>query len=110
MELAFCSVPDLLLRLVNGFYPQFFESTPSMIPCKPIGRRLTLFILSFFVFAIINNVNAQNGQALFMAKCASCHKMGQDMTGPNLEGVEAKWGGKREDLRLWVHNWKDAVA
>lgn len=36
--------------------------------------------------------------------------MGQDMTGPNLEGVEDKWGGNREHLKQWVHNWKDAVA
>jgi cytochrome c551/c552 len=81
-----------------------------MIPCKPIGRQLTLFLLSFFIFSAINNVNAQDGKALFMSKCASCHKMGADMTGPDLQGVEAKWGGDRAALRQWVHNWKDAVA
>lgn len=31
------------------------------------------------------------------------------MTGPNLEGVESKWGSRNE-LHTWVHNWKDAVA
>ena len=28
-----------------------------------------------------------------LAKCASCHTMGKDATGPNLQGVVGRWGG-----------------
>ncbi len=78
-----------------------------MIPSKPIGTRLTLTLFVFFTLSIIN-VSAQDGQSLFMSKCASCHKMGQDLTGPNLDGVEGRWDNDA-DLHLWIKNWKKAV-
>ena len=78
-----------------------------MIPCKPIGQRLTLLTLAFIIFSFIK-VAAQDGQSLFMSKCASCHKMGQDLTGPNLDGVETRWDSDA-DLHLWIKNWKKAV-
>jgi cytochrome c551/c552 len=53
---------------------------------------------------------AQDGRAIFMSKCASCHKLGGDLTGPNLQGVIDRWGGKMEDIRLWVHNYGQAVG
>lgn len=81
-----------------------------MIPCKPIGHKLTLTVLFFVLFSTINIVSAQDGKAIFEAKCASCHKMGQDMTGPDLAGVGDRWGGKTEDLHLWIKNWESAVA
>lgn len=80
-----------------------------MIPCKPIGHRLTLTLLSLFIFSAINIVSAQDGKAIFEAKCASCHKMGQDMTGPNLDGVESRWASL-DDMKVWIKNWKTAVA
>lgn len=79
-----------------------------MIPCKPAIRKL-LFILSFVVFSIIQ-VSAQDGAAIFKSKCASCHIMGRDATGPNLEGVLAKWDGNVDNLKLWIKNWRKAVA
>ncbi|MBL7749228.1 MAG: c-type cytochrome [Chitinophagaceae bacterium] len=79
-----------------------------MIPCKPIGQRLTLLFLSFFVFSIVN-VSAQDGKALFMGKCASCHAMGKDMTGPNLEGLEERWQNT-DQIKVWIKNWAKAVS
>ena len=104
MELAFCSVPDLLLRLVNGFYPQFFESTSAMIPCKPTGRRLILFLIFLITFSI-NNAFAQDGKALFMSNCASCHRVKGPSTGPELAGLESrhKWADHNELLK-WINN------
>ncbi|HEX7902933.1 MAG TPA: c-type cytochrome [Chitinophagaceae bacterium] len=80
-----------------------------MIPCKPIGQRLLITLLSFFVFSVVK-ISAQDGQALFMSKCASCHKMGQDLTGPNLVGVFDRWGGDEKQIHAWVKNWTKAVA
>ena len=81
-----------------------------MIPCKPIGKRLPILLLSFFAFSIINNVAAQDGKAVFNSKCASCHKMGKDMTGPDLQGIIGKWDGNVQGLHTWIKNYKDAIA
>jgi len=82
-----------------------------MIPCKPTGRRLSLFLLSFFAFSGINNMSAQDGKALFMSKCASCHKMGTPrLIGPDLAGVEGRWGGDIDQIKVWIKNSSKAVA
>lgn len=76
-----------------------------MIPCKPIGQRLLITLLSFFVFSVVK-ISAQDGQALFMSKCASCHaaNMKDDLTGPALGGVEDRWGGNTPQLHEWIRN------
>lgn len=78
-----------------------------MIPCKPAGKKLSLIILSFFVFSAINKVSAQDGKALFMGKCAACHSptMVKDLTGPPLAGIEERhtWSDHKELLK-WVQN------
>lgn len=73
-----------------------------MIPCKPTIHKLTL-ILSFVILSVVD-VFGQDGQAIFQSKCASCHAMGKDMTGPNLQGVIAKWGGDIPSLHKWIKN------
>ena len=75
-----------------------------MIPSKPIGQRLTILLLSFFLFSYIK-VSAQDGQALFMSKCASCHaaNMTTNLTGPALAGVEERWPEK-DKLHAWIRN------
>jgi len=48
------------------------------------------------------------GGRIFYNKCASCHIMGRDATGPNLQGVLNRWDSK-EHLKQWILNWKKAV-
>lgn len=45
-----------------------------------------------------------------MAKCASCHRMGGRLTGPDLVGVEERWGGNIDQIHAWVKNWSKAVT
>lgn len=78
-----------------------------MIPCKPIGKKLTLSLLSLFVLSIVY-VSAQDvaaGKALFMSKCASCHQVLKKGTGPALAGLEErhKWADHNELLK-WINN------
>jgi cytochrome c551/c552 len=79
-----------------------------MIPCKPIGQRLLILILSFFVFSVVN-IYAQGdvaaGKALFQNKCASCHNVMKDGTGPMLKDIEQrhKWADHNELLK-WINN------
>jgi len=58
---------------------------------------------SFFFIAIVsfnNNVLAADGEALFKANCASCHKPDADFTGPALKG----WSSRVPDLE-WIYKW-----
>src|SRR5688572_1167344 len=79
-----------------------------MIPRKPTSLRLTTLFLFFLIFSSIN-ISAQDGRALFMTNCASCHTMGKDATGPNLQGVIGRWGGDTAQLLVWVKNWGKAT-
>lgn len=75
-----------------------------MIPCKPIAQKLTILLLSFIVFSVSNNVEAQDGKALFMGKCASCHNVFKESTGPKLGGVidKEKYGGDVKNTYEWI--------
>ncbi|TNE72569.1 MAG: c-type cytochrome [Bacteroidetes bacterium] len=53
------------------------------------------------------------GDALFKAKCATCHQVFKDGTGPKLYEVRKKWeagGAEPEAIFQWVKNWQVAVA
>jgi cytochrome c551/c552 len=69
-----------------------------------MAQKLTLFLLSLFIFSVIN-VSAQDGKALFMSKCASCHQVLKPATGPALMNLEerGKWSDHTEILK-WTHN------
>ena len=69
-------------------------------------------IMSAMLFAGSFNANAQ-GEALFKAKCATCHQPHKDGTGPKLFQVRAKWeagGAKEGSIYQWVNNWQTAAA
>ena len=76
-----------------------------MIPCKLTGQRLIILFLSLFVFSIVN-ISAQDGKVLFMSKCASCHQLDKDMTGPKLRGVLDRdpYSGDFSKILHWVRN------
>lgn len=69
-------------------------------------------LLAIAVTAFTFNSSAQ-GEALFKAKCASCHQPHKDGTGPKLFEVRSKWadgGAKGGSIYQWVNNWEAAVA
>lgn len=74
-----------------------------------IGALSTLFVVGAFdSFAA-----APNGEALFKAKCATCHAPHKDGTGPKLFEVRKKWadgGAKEGSIYQWVANWSAAAA
>lgn len=79
-----------------------------MIPDKPAAPKLFLFLFSFLILSFIN-VSAQDGQAIFRSKCAQCHIMGKDATGPNLVGVIDRWDGHVDQIHVWIKSWSNAV-
>ena len=76
-----------------------------MIPCKPIARLRALFVVAFLVTSAFNMASAQDGKTLFMTKCASCHQVMKDATGPALMNLEerGKWADHNEILK-WATN------
>jgi len=97
------------LRLTIGFIHIFLVSIESMIPRKPTGLKLLILPLFLLIFSSIN-VSAQDaGKAIFQTRCASCHIMGKDFTGPDLKDVEGRWDG-RDQLHVWIKDWEKAVA
>src|SRR5260221_7378831 len=82
-----------------------------MISSKPMAQKLILFSISLFVFSVIN-VSAQDGKALFMAKCASCHQVAKDPTGPKLGGVLDRdpYSGDMTKIHRWVRNVNTLVS
>jgi mono/diheme cytochrome c family protein len=58
----------------------------------------------------VSDVAAQDGEKLFKANCASCHKIDRNLTGPALQGTTTRWAGKEELLHLWIKNPNAAIA
>jgi len=80
-----------------------------MISEKSFAPKRLLLLASFFVFSFIK-INAQDGGlAIFKAKCASCHIMGKEFTGPNLQGVLDRWGGNVDHVKTWILNYDKAL-
>lgn len=57
-------------------------------------------------------LTAQDGAALFKAKCNTCHMLEKNSTGPNLKGVKQKWtdAGEGELIYEWVKNPQNLIA
>ena len=70
----------------------------------------TIALFSFTILLV--NANAQDGQALFKAKCNTCHLLDKASTGPMLKGVKQKWADAGEgDLLIdWVTNSTGLIA
>jgi mono/diheme cytochrome c family protein len=58
----------------------------------------SLFLVALVSFS--NNVLAADGEALYKANCAACHKPDENATGPMLKGAR-----KREPNAEWVYKW-----
>ena len=80
-----------------------------MIPDKHFAPTRLLLLATFLVFSFVNS-NAQDGKAVFIAKCASCHTMGNEgATGPNLQKVVSRWEGDTTRLKSWILNYDKLV-
>ena len=62
----------------------------------------TVFASTFFIALILssNTILAADGEALFKANCANCHKPDADYTGPALKGAR-----DREPNKDWAYKW-----
>jgi Cytochrome c/Cytochrome c7 and related cytochrome c len=67
-------------------------------------RKIINRIFSSIFLVVLLSINIQasaaDGEVLFKANCASCHKPDKDFTGPALKGAR-----DREPSKTWVYNW-----
>ena len=76
-------------------------------------KRLSKIIkLTFLTILFNTSLFAQDGEALFKAKCNSCHLVDKASTGPVLKGVIQKWtdAGEGDLLTEWVKNSLSLIA
>jgi cytochrome c2 len=66
---------------------------------KIFNRTLSPLFLVALIF-LNTNAFAQDGQALFKANCASCHKIDKPFTGPALQGWKDRVPGGD-----WIYKW-----
>ncbi len=64
---------------------------------------LAFLLISTGAAAQVDQAVYDQGEKIFKANCASCHKPDKDMTGPKLQGSKALWEGKG-DIHEWVKN------
>ena len=70
------------------------------------------FVASFIALLSSLSLNAQDGAALFKAKCNTCHMVDKNSTGPLLKGAKQKWNdaGEGELIYEWVKNPQTLIA
>jgi len=51
----------------------------------------------------------EEGKALFLTHCSTCHAVNNDLTGPALAGVESRWKQK-ELLYAFIKNSEQVIA
>ena len=79
------------------------QSNAGMNKKRKILQKLQSVLIFVAFFSIGQLAKAQDGKALFNAKCASCHAIDKQLVGPALKGVEDRWDDKKM-LYEWVRN------
>jgi len=79
------------------------QSNAGMNKKRKILQKLQSVLIFVAFFSIAQLAKAQDGKALFNAKCASCHAIEKQLVGPALKGVEDRWDDKKM-LYDWVRN------
>ncbi len=74
-----------------------------MICYRKIFNRIFTSIFLVVLLSINLQAFAQEGEALFKANCASCHKVDKDFTGPALKGWKDRVPGG-DWIYKWIHN------
>ena len=93
------------------FYPPYYIPVLKALKKGYTNKRYTdSLYYSFSGYPGMNPAIDEHvqGDKIFYQKCASCHIMGKDFTGPNLQGVLSRWPSK-QILKEWILNWQEAT-
>jgi len=69
-----------------------------------------LVLVAFFLF-LGSKTYAIDGESVFKANCAACHKIDKDLVGPALRGAVSRWeeNSSKENLYKWVKNSSELI-
>ncbi len=96
--LTLCQHASLFLQPNNDIFPLLTIGTKCM---NQISRFTKILVVLFFLTLISPELLfAADGEALFKANCASCHKADAHYVGPALKGAR-----EREPSKDWVYKW-----
>ena len=88
---------------------------------KNNNMKVFLFLVAIFLLScgentsdkttanIAENITTSNGENLFKANCATCHKSNEKLIGPALQGVTARWESK-ELLYAFIKNSQEVIS
>lgn len=82
---------------------RFYQFRVIMMHSRSIVTSLCSGVVLFLSLAFASRVAAQDGKTLFQQKCATCHAVDKNLTGPALKGVEERWPSKA-DIYKWINN------
>ena len=102
--LVLCQYPVLFLHPLKDIFPHQTPVFNSMIPNRKVFKNI---LASIFLIALVSFADtsfAADGEALFKANCANCHKPLEDYTGPMLQGAR-----KRAPNPEWAIKWVNNV-
>jgi mono/diheme cytochrome c family protein len=55
-----------------------------------------------------NTAKFAKGKTIFLGRCASCHMVNKELTGPALRGVESRWPDQKK-LYAFIRNSEDLI-
>ena len=101
--LILCGYTNLILQPEENILP-LKHTNNCMSRYRKILQKVFPGILFIALVSLTNYSFAADGEALFKANCASCHKPLEDYTGPMLQGAR-----KREPSPEWALKWVNNV-
>ncbi len=100
-----------------NFYPPGYEDSLNAMKLNKSKKFRDSLYLSCEEEVKSSTQNPSNevksGKYLFEKKCASCHILNKDGTGPNLANIREIWskgGAKPNSIYQWVRNWEKAAS
>jgi len=70
-----------------------------------------LVLMAFFLIFLGGKTYAIDGESVFKANCAACHKIDKDFVGPALKGSQVRWeeNSSLDNLYKWVQNSSELI-
>ncbi len=97
------SISCLTFAASEGYFSTKRHDLSLMSLYKKLFNKLLASLVFIAIISSSNSVFAQ-GEALFKANCANCHKPDVEATGPALKGAR-----DREPSRTWAYKWVNNV-
>ena len=101
--LILCEHTNLILHSKKDILP-IMHPNNCMSRYRKILQKVFASLLFIVLISFNNTSFAADGEALFKANCASCHKPLEDYTGPKLQGAR-----EREPSPEWAVKWVNNV-